>query len=149
MPPSLSLSSTVSVLPCPNCKQTINTSMQTCPFCSASIDHAAAAASAELFARVNQAISDAGFLKVMAGATGGFFLVSLLPFVGGLGNLGFLFLAVATPVMVVRWFVKFRDLASTDPDFVSARHAAIAVAICSASVLLALLAAFIFLHRLV
>jgi hypothetical protein len=85
----------------------------------------------------------------MAGATGALFLVGLLPFVSFLGTLGFWFLAVATPVMVVRWFAKFRDLASTDPDFVSARHAAIAVAICSAVVLLALLAAFILLHRLV
>ena len=149
MPPSLSLSSTVAVLPCPNCKQTINTSMQTCPFCSATIDHAAAAASAEVFARVNQAISDAGYLKVMAGAIGGFFLVSLLPFVGGLGNLGFLFLVIATPVMVIRWFVRFGNLTSSDPDFVSARHAATAAGIVSVAVLLILIAAFILLHRLV
>ena len=149
MPPSLSLSSTVAVLPCPACKQTINTSMQICPFCSATIDHAAAPASAEVFARVNQAISDAGYLKVMAGAIGAFFLVSLLPLVGGLGNLGFLFLAVATPVMAVRWFVRFGKLTSTDPDFNSARHAAIAAGIVSAAVLLAILAAFLLLHRLI
>lgn len=149
MPPSLSLSSTVAVLPCPACKQTINTSMQTCPFCSAPIDHAAAAASAEVFARVNQAISDAGFLKVMAGAIGAFFLASLLPFVGGLGNLGFLFLAIATPVMVVRWFVRFGKLPSADPEFRSARHAAIAAGIVSVAVLLILIAAFLLLHRLI
>lgn len=146
MAPSLSLSSTVSVLPCPNCNQTINTTMQVCPFCSFPIDHAAATASAEVFARVNQACSDAGFLKVMAGATGAFFLLGLLPFVGFLGTLGFWFLALATPVMVVRWFVKFGDLKSGDPEFVSARQAAIAVGIIAAIVLLLVAAGFLFTH---
>jgi len=148
MSPSLSLSSTVAVLPCPACNQTINTSMQTCPFCSASIDHAAATASAEVFARVNQACSDASYLMIMAGAIGAFFFVGMLPIVGGLGTLGFWFLATATPVMVGRWFVKFGKLTSIDADFVSARHAATAVGIVSATVLVAVIAVAIVLHRL-
>jgi hypothetical protein len=148
MAASLSLGSTVAVLPCPACKQTINTSMQTCPFCSAAIDPATASASAEAFARVNQACSDAGYLKVMAGAIGGCFLIGLLPLVGFLGNLGFWILAVATPAMVIRWFVKFGDIKSTDPDFVSARHSAIAVGIIAATVLLLLVGLFLMLHLL-
>jgi hypothetical protein len=144
MASSLSLSSTVSVLPCPNCNQTINTSMQACPFCSFPIDQAAAAASAEVFARINQACSDASYLKIMAGATGAFFLIGFLPFLGFLGTLGFWFLTIATPVMVIRWFVKFGDLESADPDFISARHAAIAVAIIAAAVLLLAAAGVVF-----
>lgn len=144
MAPSLSLSPTVSVLPCPACNQTINTSMQACPFCSFPLDHAAATASAEVFARINQACSDASYLKIMAGAIGTFFLIGFLPFLGFLGNLGFWFLAVATPVMVIRWFVKFGDLQSGDPDFISARHAAITVGIIATAVVLLVVAGFLF-----
>jgi hypothetical protein len=145
MPPSLSLlSPSVSVLPCPACNQTINTSMQACPFCSFPLDHDAAAASAETFARINQAISDASYLKIMAGAIGAFFLIGFLPFLGFLGTLGFWFLTVATPVMVIRWFVKFGHLQSADPDFISARQAAITVAIIAALVLLAVIAFTLF-----
>ena len=65
MSDGLGLSARVGVFPCPNCQETINTSMQVCSFCSAPIDPAAAAASAEAFARVNQACSDASYLKIM------------------------------------------------------------------------------------
>lgn len=146
MSPSLSLSATVAVLPCPNCNQTINTSMQACPFCAFPIDHAAATASAEVFARINQACSDASYLKIMAGTAGTFFLLRFLPFISILGIVGFWFLAVATPVMVIRWFVKFGDLTSGDPEFARARRTAIVVGIGSIVVLLLIAAAILITH---
>ena len=54
--------------------------------------------------------------------------------------------AVATPAMTIHWFVKFGDLKSADPDFGSARQAAIAVGIISTVVLVILIAATLFLH---
>ncbi len=36
----LSLSSTVEVFSCPNCFETINTSIRKCPYCSSPIDSA-------------------------------------------------------------------------------------------------------------
>ena len=47
--------SSVQVFPCPNCKETINTSMQQCQFCGTSIDHAAAEQSAAATSRVSAA----------------------------------------------------------------------------------------------
>jgi len=146
MAQTLSLSSTVSVLPCPVCKQTINTSMQTCPFCSASIDHAAATASADAFARVNQAISDASYLKIMAATAGTFFLLRLVPFLGLLGLLGFWFLLIATPVWAIRWFVKFGALVTDDPEFLRARRTARLVGIGAAVIVLLVAAATIILN---
>ena len=148
MSPSLSLSSTVAVLPCPACNQTINTSMQTCPFCSASIDHAAATASAEVFARVNQACSDASYLKIMAWSVLTFFLVMFIPLLGLVGVVGLVFVSYALPVMCIRWWVKYGSIKTADADFVSARHAATAVGIVSATVLVAVIAVAIVLHRL-
>jgi len=82
----------------------------------------------------------------MAGATGAAFLAGLLPFIGFLGILALWFLAFATPVMVIRWFVKFGDLQSPDPEFINARHAAVAVAIVSALVLVVLIAYAVIAH---
>jgi hypothetical protein len=52
---TLSLSSTVEVFPCPNCRETINTSTTQCRFCAALIDHTAAIASAAVTTKINQA----------------------------------------------------------------------------------------------
>jgi hypothetical protein len=58
----LSLSSRVEVFPCPNCHETINTSVKECPFCLTPIDHGAADASAAATSRISQACSDASYL---------------------------------------------------------------------------------------
>ena len=42
----LSLSSTVEVIPCPNCHETINTSDRQCPHCSTPIDWSVAQSAA-------------------------------------------------------------------------------------------------------
>jgi endogenous inhibitor of DNA gyrase (YacG/DUF329 family) len=44
MSPSLGLSSTVEVFPCPTCHETINTSNRQCPDCSTPIDWSVAQA---------------------------------------------------------------------------------------------------------
>jgi hypothetical protein len=126
---SLSLSSAVQVFPCPNCHETINTSMQECPFCSTSIDHAAAEQSAAATSKISQACSDASYLKVMAWALLTFFLVMFIPFLGLAGIVGLWFLRIAIPVMVVRWWIKFRSIKTDDPDFARAKRAAIIVGI--------------------
>ena len=125
----ISLSSRVEVLPCPSCKQTINTSMKACPFCSAPIDHAAATASAEEFAKVNQACSDASYLKIMAWSLLSAFLIMFLPIVGLAGLVGLWFLRFAIPVMLVRWWIKFGKIKSDDAEFVRAKRTTIYVGI--------------------
>ncbi len=126
---SLSLSSTVSVFPCPNCRETINTSMPQCQFCGAAIDHASAELSAAETSRISQACSDAGYLKIMAWALIPGVLVLFVPFLSMASALAIWFLRFAIPVMVIRWWIKFRDIKTSDPDFAAARRAAIIVSV--------------------
>ena len=79
---SLSLSAAVQVFPCPHCQETINTSVQQCPFCSVPIDHAAAELSAAATSKISQACSDASYLKIMLGILIPFAATIFFPFLG-------------------------------------------------------------------
>jgi hypothetical protein len=103
--------------------------MQQCPFCSTIIDSAWAEISAAATTKVSQACSDASYLRVMAWAYVTFFLVLFIPFLGLAGIVGLWFLAIAIPVMVVRWWIKFGAIKTNDPDFTRARRSAIVVSV--------------------
>ncbi len=135
---SLSLSGAVAVFPCPNCKETINTSMQQCPFCSATIDHAAAEASAATTNKISQACSDASYLKIMLGILIPFGAIVFFPFLGLAGLVGFIFIKYAVQVMTIRWWIKYGRIKSGDPDLRKARKTAILVSVVSLLVLLLL-----------
>ena len=126
---SLSLSSEVHVFPCPNCNETINTSMQQCSYCSAVIDHAAAESAAVAFGKINQACSDASYLKIMAGMALVFFLVMFVPILGIIGLAGLWFLTFAIPVMSILWWTKFSSIKTDDQEFIRARKIAMIVGI--------------------
>lgn len=136
MPGTLSLSSKVEVFPCPNCKETINTSDRQCPHCSTPIDPVAAKAAAAATSRVSQACSDASYLKIMAWMLLTFLAVMFIPLLGMVGFLGLWFLRFAIPFMCVRWWIKFGKIKTDDPDFSGARGAAIIVSILGAVLLL-------------
>jgi hypothetical protein len=129
MSESMSITEHARVFQCPVCKETIDTSAQKCRFCSAPIDAGAAEAAAVAMAKVNQACSDASFLKVMAGAILLFFVLSFVPFVSFLGYWGLIFLCFAVPVMMVRWWVKFGRIQTNESDFSRARGTVIAISI--------------------
>ena len=138
MSPGLGLSSVVAVLPCPNCNETINTSMRECPFCSVPIDRDVAEVSAVATTRISQACSDASYLKIMLGILIPFGATIFFPFLGLAGLVGFVFIKYAVPFMVIRWWIKYGSIKTTDPDFKSARKAAIFVSVVSAIVLFVL-----------
>jgi hypothetical protein len=98
-------------------------------FCSAPIDHTAAATAADAFGKINQACSDASYLKIMAGCALAFFILRFVPLFGLIGFGGFLFLEFAIPVMAIRWWIKFGSIKTDDPEFASAKQAALFVAI--------------------
>lgn len=133
---NLSLSSTVQVFPCPNCSETINTSLQECPFCSSPIDLAAAEQSAVTTSKISQACSDASYLKIMLGILIPFGVLIFFPFLGLAGIVGFVFIKYAVPIMTIRWWVKYSRLKTTDSDFRSARNTVILVSAISFIVLL-------------
>ncbi|AEU39016.1 hypothetical protein [Granulicella mallensis] len=126
---SLNLSSAVHVLPCPNCRETINTSVRQCPYCSALIDPAAAEVSAAATSRISAACSDASVLKIMAWMLVPFFFLQIVPFLGLAGVGGLLFLRVAIPAMAIRWWIRFGSIKTDDPDFVRAKRIAIIIGI--------------------
>jgi hypothetical protein len=126
---SMGIHTQVRVFQCPNCKETIDTSAQQCRFCHAAIDAQAAEAAAEVMAKVNQACSDASYLKVMAIAILVAFALSFAPFVGFLGYWGLIFLLFAVPVMLVRWWVKFGSIQTNESDFSRARGIVIALSV--------------------
>jgi hypothetical protein len=121
MSTSLGLTPRVKIFQCPHCKETIDAAAERCPFCSTPIDARSAESAAELMERVNQACSDASYLRIMAGLMWGFFVLSFIPLVGVLGSWGSWFLLVAVPVMAIRWRIRFGSLRPDDPGFVSAK----------------------------
>ena len=109
--------------PCPNCNEIINDTSETCRFCSAPVDPQAAAVLGELQSKVNQACSDASFLKIAAVAMWIFLGLQLIPFL----PFGWAFLITFFVVLVLflRWMVKFGGVQTTDADFKQAKRSAI------------------------
>lgn len=128
MSTAFNLTSAIQVFPCPNCRETINTTAQTCPFCGTAIDHAAAEHSAAKTARISRAVSDASYIRIMLGLLIPFFLLIFVPLLNLIGVVGFWFLKIAIPVMTVRWWVLYGRIRTTDPDFPKARRTALIVA---------------------
>jgi hypothetical protein len=109
--------------PCPNCKEIINDSMERCRYCDAPVDPQAAAEAAALQSRVNQACSDASYLKTAALVMWAFLGVSLIiPAFQFLVFLGFVATLVVVLVLVVRWQLKFNQIRTDDPDYPRAKR---------------------------
>ncbi len=78
-------------------------------------------------ARVNQACSDASYLKVMGVSVPVFLVLIFVPFAGWLGIVGYYFLVFATPAMAIRWWVRFGRIKTDDREFGSAKRTVIIV----------------------
>jgi hypothetical protein len=124
------------VFECPHCKETIDTSADVCRFCGAKVDHEAAEKAAHLLARVDQACSDASFLRnsaVVAFMLGLGVVLGLLRgsvriiLVAGFENsvlaLSALFgiLSSAFPFWSLHWWRKYASLQSGDEELQDAR----------------------------
>jgi len=127
MSTTLSFASGIKVFPCPNCRETINTSMAECPFCKTAIDTATAEVAAEATSRISQACSDASYLRIMAWALLTFFALIFVPLLNLLGVVGLWFLRLAIPFMVVRWWIKFARIQTPDLDFKGAKRSVMVV----------------------
>jgi hypothetical protein len=117
------------IFECPACKQTIDASSTQCRFCSAPVDPEAAQVAAEKMAKLNQACSDASYLRTAAISIFVFFGVMFIPFVSLLGLVGYYFLLIAVPVLAIRWWVKFGGIQADDSDFRRARGTVIVISV--------------------
>jgi hypothetical protein len=109
------------IFECPNCKETIDSTADVCRFCGVKVDHASAQKAAELLAKINQACSDASYMKTAALTVPVFFLRRFIPFASMLVGVGFIGLMIIIPGWAIRWWTKFGGIASSDSDFVKAR----------------------------
>lgn len=107
--------------PCPNCREIINDSMQTCRYCSTPVDPQAAIAAAETQSRVNSACSDASFLRTAAAALLTLLALSLVPFISFWMFLGFVIIFFVVLILIIRWQIKFGRLQTGDIDYQRAR----------------------------
>jgi hypothetical protein len=87
-------------------------------------------------AKVNQACSDASFLKTAGGAILVAFAFRFVPFVSGLGAVAFLCLLFAVPAMAIRWWVKFSRIVSSESDFRRAKKVVAVVGIAASLALI-------------
>jgi hypothetical protein len=138
------------VFECPKCGETIDTSADVCRFCGAKVDHKAAQQAAHLLARVDEACSDASYLRntvvIVLILLGGvvFALVRQPRFfvLFGFENtlLGFcvlvFLLCLPFPLWVLRWWRKYASLTTDGDDFQNARKAVKAVGTGTAAALL-------------
>jgi hypothetical protein len=90
-------------------------------------------------AKVNQACSDASFVKTAAGAILVAFAFRFVPIVSGLGSLAFMVLLIAVPGMAIRWWIKFSGIQTDEADFRRAKKTVGAIGIPVTIVLLAVL----------
>lgn len=104
---------------CPNCNEMINENVAQCRFCSVAIDPGVAELIAGRQQKVNEACSDASYLRRTAMAMYvflGFALVFTFAY------WGFLITFWMGLVLMVRWQVKFGELITNDPDYAKARR---------------------------
>jgi hypothetical protein len=128
------------IFECPACKETIDAKAETCRFCGVKVDHEAALRAAVVLAKVNQACSDASYMKSTALTLPVFFALRFVPFIALVGTVGFWVLLVALPFWALRWLLKYRGLESDDAEFRKARNTVKWTGIIVAAVLVVFLA---------
>lgn len=112
-----------SIFECPHCGETIDASAETCRFCGAPVDRPLALHRAMILAKVNRAVSDATYMRSCAVTLPVFFVLRFIPFLGMLGELGFIALSFVIPVWATIWWSRYSDLESKDPDYLKSRKA--------------------------
>jgi hypothetical protein len=137
-----------SIFECPHCKETIDSSAVSCRFCGTPVDAEEAQKAAVLMARINQACSDASYMKSTAVSIPVFFVLRFIPFASMLGGVGFIGLSFVVPIWAVRWWLKFGSIVSDDADFRKARST-VKIAGILVSVVLVLLVILPFLFGLI
>lgn len=111
-----------SIFECPNCKETIDAKAEACRFCGVKVNHEAALKSALLLAKVNQACSDASYMRSTTFTLPVFFCLRFVPFISFVGTIGFIGLLIGIPIWALIWWRKYAGIGSQDADYVKARR---------------------------
>ncbi|MBS1808752.1 MAG: hypothetical protein JST84_11215 [Acidobacteria bacterium] len=113
--------STPRVFQCPACGEFINTAMTECKFCGVAVDAEASTQAAEVQAKVGNACSDGSYLKISARAIPVAYAVSFIPLIGGAAGWAWVILMILTPILFVRWWMKYPGIQTNDADYKKAK----------------------------
>jgi hypothetical protein len=116
-----SASAAPTIFSCPKCNETIDVSAPSCRFCGAPINADFARHAADVLARINQACSDASYMRSTALTLPVFFVLRFLPIASMLGSLGWTVLIFLIPAWAIRWWVRYGSIETGDPDYIRAR----------------------------
>lgn len=117
------MSETLMSFRCVSCGEYINTGMTKCRYCSAPIDPEVAKLRSLEQDKVNNACSEASYIKTVAVVLAVSCVLAFLP-IPIISTVAFLFFCgtyLAVPVMLIRWQLKFGQLKSSDPDYAKAK----------------------------
>ena len=104
---------------CPNCNEMINEDAKQCRFCLVPIDPGVAELIAGRQEQVNQACSDASYLRRAAAAMYVFLAVGTI---FGWAYWAFVVTLWISVFLLVRWQLKFSSLMTNDPDYPAAKR---------------------------
>ena len=104
---------------CPNCNEMINEEAKQCRFCSVAIDPGVAELIAGRQQQVNQACSDASYLRRAAVAMYVFLAVGTI---FGWAYWAFVVTFWLGVILLIRWQSKFSNLLTNDPDYPTAKR---------------------------
>jgi hypothetical protein len=106
------------VIQCHLCREFINCLLTNCPYCGAVVGALAVIPGPE----INDARKEAILIKVMARALAAALLAVVMSFLEKYALASFLLLLIAEPIMLIRWWVKYRNIQTSDDRYETARH---------------------------
>lgn len=101
---------------CPNCKETVNNTMELCKNCSFRLEEQVVTTAIEKQERINNAYNRASNVRILAGSMWVAFFFSFIPFIGIIGTIGFYLAFIAVPVFLVIWLIRYGSVDRKEPD---------------------------------
>jgi uncharacterized Tic20 family protein len=65
----------------------------------------------------NKACNDGNYISILARSAVVFYLLSWIPILGAFAGWGFLFVMLAIPALILRWWIKYRNILTSDQDY--------------------------------
>ncbi|MBP6820296.1 MAG: hypothetical protein KA368_02070 [Acidobacteria bacterium] len=131
-----SLSNQEQTVQCQNCLEFINASLTNCRYCGAVVSLENPPAEGNAKTKVADASRDGYLLTIMARALAVCFIALTFSILSKLALAVFLILLVAVPLMLVRWWVKYRGLQTEEHNYRMARLNTIKAAVVWGAILL-------------
>ncbi len=114
---------------CQNCLEFVSSSLTNCRYCGAVLGDENATSAEDAQSNIAHACRDGKFLKLMSRALAVCFIALTFSIFSKLALAGFLILLVAMPILLIRWWIKYRSLQTEDQDYQEAKRETIMLAV--------------------